>query len=173
MEDTLPLQPTILDTPIIESTETEPEETTPVPTPAKAIFRFDSLDRLEASLNQPTNAIKPAPKAKFNSWQAQYSGVEQFSSIHIVPLKNGKGKSIKKKRRVRPKQFEETVAYAEESLQIDHALVSETLAQLLVKQGQYSKARTMYEQLCLIMPKKSGFFAGEIEKIQNLPDEDS
>ena len=156
---------------IKKSTETVQKENTP--SPAKATFKFDSLDRLEATLNQPINIIKPAPKTKFHSWQEQYAGVRQFSGVNLVSLKNGKGKTIKKKRKVVRKQFEETVAYAEESLELDTALVSETLAQLLVKQGQYSKARSMYEKLCLIIPEKSGFFANEIEKIQNLPDEDS
>ncbi len=139
----------------------------------KTTFKFDSLDRLEASFNQSKKIIKPAPKAKFYSWQEQYADIGQLSSINLMPIINGRGKTIKKKRETARKKFAKTVAFAEESLEIDTALVSETLAQLLVRQGQYSKASAMYKQLCLIMPKKSGFFAGEIEKIQNLLDKDS
>lgn len=145
----------------------------PIPKPVKATFKFDSLDQLEATFNQSIRATKPAPKIKFDSWQEQYAGVGQFSGVNVIPLINGTGKVIKRKRKVIHKEFEETVAFAEESLAMDSALVSETLAQLLVKQGQYTRARSMYEQLCLLMPKKSSFFAAEIEKIQNLPDEDS
>ncbi len=154
-----------------DSVEKLVKENTPLP--AKSAFNFDSLDRLEATFNQAPKLIKPAPKTKFNSWQAQYAKVGQFSGANLMPLQNGKERTIKRKRKATRKQFAKTVAFAEESLTMDTALVSETLAQLLVKQGQYSKARAMYEQLRLIMPKKSSFFAGEIEKIQNLPDEDS
>ncbi len=45
---------------------------------------------------------------------------------------------------------------------------SETLAELLVQQGHTSRAITMYEQLTLKYPKKSSFFAGQIQKIQGL-----
>lgn len=139
----------------------------------KPTFKFDSLDRLEASFTKKEKLLKPAPKVKFNSWQEQFSGVNPFSSANLSPLNKGKGRTIKRKRKTNHKEFEKTVAFAEESLELDTALISETLAQLLVQQGQYSKARKMYEQLSLIMPKKSSFFAAEIEKIQNLPDEDS
>ena len=171
-----------LETPPVDMEENVPKVTVskietvtaaPIPTPIKSTFKFDSLDRLEATFNQSIRAAKPSPKVKFTSWQEQYAGVSQFSGVNLIPLINGTGKVIKRKRKVIPKEFEETVAFAEESLALDSALASETLAQLLVKQGQYSKARSMYEQLCLLMPKKSSFFAGEIEKIQNLTDEDS
>ncbi len=159
---------------VVEDSIVEEIAKKPVPKPAKATFKFSSLDRLAATFDQSAKATKPAPKAKFSSWQQQNSlAISPFSSTNLMPTINGKGKIIKRKRKVIPKTFEKTVAFAEESLAFDTALVSETLAQLLVRQGQYSKARTMYEQLCLIMPKKSSFFAGEIEKIQNLPDEDS
>ena len=139
------------------------------------IFKFDSLDQFEVALKNRriTQLTKPTPKTGFSSWQEKYAGVGQLSSLNLSPFETSPGKTVTKKKRVIQKQFEKTVAYAEESLVYDEHLASETLAQLLVKQGQYSRARKMYDQLCLIIPEKSGFFAGEIEKIQNLPDEDS
>lgn len=127
----------------------------------------------KASFNRPTKIIKPAVKTKFGSWQAQYADVHQFSSATSLLLPNGTGKIIKRIRKAGQKRFAKTVAFAEESLTSNNALTSETLAQLLVEQGQYTRARAMYEELCLLMPKKSSFFASEIEKIKNLPDEDS
>jgi len=47
-------------------------------------------------------------------------------------------------------------------------IASETLAELLVKQGHTTRAIEMYEQLSLKYPKKSSFFAGQIQKIQGL-----
>ncbi len=176
-KDDLPTQEVIAQKPSetekVNTVEALDKEKEIVAIPAKVAFKFNSLDRLEASFNQPTKVIKPAPKVKFNSWQETYAGVRQFSGTNLVPLRDGVGKTIKRKRKATRKKFAKTVAFAEESLTTDNALVSETLAQLLVKQGQYSRARKMYDQLCLIIPEKSGFFAGEIEKIQNLPDEDS
>ncbi|MFT6808656.1 MAG: tetratricopeptide (TPR) repeat protein [Saprospiraceae bacterium] len=47
-------------------------------------------------------------------------------------------------------------------------ITSETLAELLAQQGHSSRAIAMYEQLSLKYPKKSGFFAAQIQKIQGL-----
>jgi len=151
-----------------------PEEKKEV-SPKPAAFKFDSLDQFEVALQESklTQLSKPLPKTGFTSWQEKYSGVSTFSGINIDPISQNGGKIIKKKKKVVKKQFEETVAFAEESLKMDTHIVSETLAQLLVKQGQYSRARKMYQELSLTIPEKSSFFAAEIEKIQNLPDEDS
>ena len=58
-------------------------------------------------------------------------------------------------------------AFAQKSLTENNEIVSETLAQILVKQGSYKKAIQVYERLCLIFPEKSTFFAAQIEKLKN------
>ena len=166
--------PEITEPTIEEKVATVLPETKVSPKPAEA-FKFDSLDQFEAVLNQDKlgGFTTPVPKTGFSSWQEQYSGVGALSGINLVPLDKSTGKIIRKKKKVVRKEFEKTVAFAEESLTMTEGIASETLAQLLVKQGQYSQARAMYAKLRLIMPEKSSFFAGEIEKIQNLPDEPS
>jgi hypothetical protein len=49
----------------------------------------------------------------------------------------------------------------------DDDLVSETLAQLCVEQGNRQRAISIYERLCLLIPEKSVYFAAQIEKLKN------
>ena len=46
-------------------------------------------------------------------------------------------------------------------------LTTETLAKIYVDQEHYKRAIQTYEILCLKYPKKSGFFADQIQKIKN------
>lgn len=57
-------------------------------------------------------------------------------------------------------------ALAERSVTENKALVSETLARLLAKQGHRDKAIAMYERLYLVYPEKSAYFAAEIDKLK-------
>lgn len=67
----------------------------------------------------------------------------------------------------RPKaEFFNPVNMARQSVEEDEELVTETLANLLYKQGNLKKAIRAYEKLCLLYPSKMTYFATLIQKIK-------
>lgn len=55
---------------------------------------------------------------------------------------------------------------SDESSTLNKEIASESLAELLAKQGHQSKAIAMYEKLSLIFPEKRAYFASQIKKIK-------
>ena len=52
-------------------------------------------------------------------------------------------------------------------MESDH-LITDTLANIYLKQGNYAKAIFAYEKLSLKYPEKSTYFAGQISEIKRL-----
>lgn len=75
--------------------------------------------------------------------------------------KKTKGKSKKKK-----KKKSKVLKVAKDSIKKSDYIISEPLAAILASQGHTKKAKRMYEQLSLIFPEKSSYFAGQIEKLK-------
>ena len=73
-----------------------------------------------------------------------------------------KKKSTKKKK----KKKDKIPPNAKESLKETDIIASETLAELLIKQGRNKKAIKVYERLCLIFPQKSNYFAQIIKNLK-------
>lgn len=67
----------------------------------------------------------------------------------------------------RPKaEFFNPVKSAKKSVEEDEDIATETLARIVLKQGNAPKAIRIYEKLILKYPDKSTIFAGQIEKIK-------
>ena len=64
------------------------------------------------------------------------------------------------------KEFFDPSTNAKKSVEESSELVSETLAQIHVMQGNYTKAIRAYKQLSLLYPEKKAFFASQIKKIE-------
>lgn len=67
----------------------------------------------------------------------------------------------------RPKaEFYNPTDMAKRSVEDNNDIVTESLAKLYLKQHLYTKAITVYEKLCLLIPEKSETFASQIKKIK-------
>ncbi len=69
-----------------------------------------------------------------------------------------------------PVAASDTPEIIDNSVEEDNDLVSETLADILLKQGKTQKALGIYEKLCLKYPEKSSYFAEKIEQIKQQTD---
>ena len=68
-------------------------------------------------------------------------------------------------------EFYSPVSQAKKSVMDHDDVVSETLAQIYSKQGNFAKARWCYEKLILLHPEKSAFFAALLKEIPEGSDE--
>jgi flagellar biosynthesis regulator FlbT len=66
------------------------------------------------------------------------------------------------------KEFYSPINMARKSVEEDETIVSETLANLYVQQGHYTKALKAFQQLILKFPKKRTYFAARIYEIEEL-----
>lgn len=124
-------------------------------------------------LSSKSRNPKPTPKTSFGSWIKQFQSPQDAEEK--PPKKEKKKKknpkkeeaSGKKHKKKHPKKEKKHIVLAEKSLKVNKEIASETLANLLAKQGSYEKAIEMYEQLRLTIPEKSSYFADQIKKIKN------
>tara|TARA_B100001093_G_scaffold276228_1_gene263981 strand:+ start:2434 stop:3237 length:804 start_codon:yes stop_codon:yes gene_type:complete len=93
---------------------------------------------------------KSAPKEKSNK--------ERTVDEILRSLENRKTQKEKK-------QFFSASDTAKKSLEENHTMDTETLAEVYVKQGNYPKAIAIYEQLMLSIPEKKLLFASRIKYI--------
>ena len=71
----------------------------------------------------------------------------------IVPKKAVKGEKVED--------------FSKKSTKLSKGVVSENMAKIHVKQGNYTKAMKIYEELMLKKPEKKSYFAEQILKLKN------
>ena len=107
--------------------------------------------------NAITEAVEEEAKNKENTKKKKTKKKnKKVKQKELAKVKKAKKKNKKKK----------TIEAAKKSIEENEDILSETLAELLAKQGSRKKAIQMYKRLSLIFPKKSGFFAKKIAKLK-------
>ncbi len=118
---------------------------------------------------QPAESVKEIPllpksSRTFTGW---------FDQLDYVEEKRSKDKElidafIQTQPRITPGKGElkDQEDISEAFIKPDEQLMTETLAQIYVKQGYYLKAIHVYETLSLKFPEKSSYFAAQINKIK-------
>ncbi len=120
--------------------------------------------------------LNPQPKSKFSTWSTpkpEFAGFDLIgynSRGMIDELANKRTRKVTTETTIITPSISKIKDKANESLEFESDIASETLAKILIIQGHYTKAIAMYKRLSLIFPEKSGLFAAEIKKIENLED---
>jgi len=99
--------------------------------------------------------------SNYTSWLLDQESVNGEKNNIVAVSKKSKGKGKKKK-----KKKSKVLQVAKDSVKKSDLIISEPLAAILASQGHKKKAKKMYEQLSLIFPEKSSYFAAQIDKLK-------
>ena len=116
---------------------------------------------LELSFSQWINQLNPTPEPEPSKPKpSEDSLIDQF---------------IKEEPRIKVKKsgFFNPVNMAKKSVQESDEFITETLARIYAKQGNYPKAIRAYQKLSLKFPEKTTYFAALIEELKRTPDKPS
>ena len=101
----------------------------------------------------------------FTNWLNSLDSGDKPKNAELKEEKTSKSDKKKGKKGKKAKKKDEISKKIQSSVVKKDEIVSESLAQLYVKQGHYKKALKAYRKLSLINPEKSSFFAPLIEEL--------
>ena len=124
------------------------------------INELELLDTKEKT--ETPKIISETETMSFEEWLTGHSTVNHNQTDIDSIIKNLNERKILKNK----ESFYSGSKAAKESLKENNEMNTETLAEIYVKQGNYPKAITIYEQLMLSNPEKKVFFASRINYIK-------
>lgn len=141
---------------LIENNEKGSDQSEPVPTDKANDASRQSEEDILTLIN------KGVPVEHFGGENNNFSATQQRSNSIIDQF-------IKTNPKIKPEnKTGQHNDFSEESVKENDHLITDTLANIYVKQGNYAKAIFAYEKLSLKYPEKSAYFAGQIEEIKKL-----
>lgn len=147
--------------PIMNSDDVVP----PQPPPPGGLSIFDRFDaHIDASHFGIPESRTDEGHREFVSWLTNLEGFGVERELDSKKKKKEAKNSGKRKNKAK----KEAKRLAKQSVQKKRVVATETLAELLTRQGHHQDAIEMYERLCLIYPEKKSIFAARIETIKSL-----
>tara|TARA_X000000950_G_scaffold51338_2_gene60723 strand:+ start:8673 stop:9404 length:732 start_codon:yes stop_codon:yes gene_type:complete len=123
---------------------------------------INDLELLDSHNNKEiTQIVSETDVMSFEKWLTGRNNHDRNETDIDSIIKNLNERKILKKK----ESFYSGLKAAKESLKENNKMNTETLAEIYVKQGNYPKAITIYEQLMLSNPEKKVFFASRINYI--------
>lgn len=141
---------------------------------------LDSLPKEEETTNQKKENRKPTPAdaaVDYVAYLLESEGNEDWNNSNEVPqligqnlidsfINNDKGKIVLNESPTLKPELEEDTP--ETHNEVEQGYFTETFARIYIKQGNYSKALEIIQQLSLDNPKKNVYFADQIRFLQKL-----
>ena len=123
---------------------------------------INDLELLDShNYKEITQIVSETDVMSFEEWLTGRNNDDRNETDIDSIIKNLNERKILKKK----ESFYSGSKAAKESLKENNKMNTETLAEIYVKQGNYPKAITIYEQLMLSNPEKKVFFASRINYI--------
>ena len=136
----------------VTATETSGEET------ENTDVLISSLEKSESEMEEPETTAEEMPvidQVEEDQDKSNNQLISSFIKEEPGPIRADKVSSLK---------GDASLA----SIREHDGFITDTLAQIYVKQGLFAKAIYAYEKLSLKYPEKSAYFAAQIEKIRNI-----
>ncbi len=150
--------------------------------PEEQLFDYEKPGGLEYSLNIYKHSLNVDQSRSFSDWLSaigHHSAGDEVKDKIVKGGKNNKTASIINDflssqkagdKRSKPAVTATSKEIKEESTFDNDDLMTETLANIYIKQGHYDKAINIFEKLSLKYPEKSVYFAQQIKKVEKVID---
>jgi hypothetical protein len=145
-----------------EAPASEEKEVILAPMPGEAFTAW--LRRINGDTSEMEESHSKKKKKKKEKESDTEDEEEQRAKAARKLLKKTK-KAEKKAKKKRKKSEDPVESIIQESVRFTPAVVTETYAELLVRQGYAEKAKEMYRELMLRNPEKSSYFAAKIKEL--------